>query len=146
MPLLNYTTTIDVHKTLGEIQKNLVAHGARKIMYDYDESGHVQALCFAIDTPNGERGIKLPANVDAIYKVLKQQKQSGKIKTNPDYEQAERVAWRIIKNWVIAQMAILETQMVQFDEIFLPYMLNSKGQTFFQMYQQKQLTAGEENL
>jgi len=76
--------------------------------------------------------------------VLKQQKQSGKIKTNPDYEQAERVAWRIIKNWVDAQMAILETQMVQFDEIFLPYMLNSKGQTFFQMYQQKQLTEGED--
>jgi hypothetical protein len=35
--LLNYTTTIDVHKTLGEIQKTLVSHGARKLMYDFDE-------------------------------------------------------------------------------------------------------------
>lgn len=139
MPLLNYTTTIDINKTLGEIQKILVKHGARKLMFDYDKSGHIQALCFSVDTPNGERGIKLPANVSVIFEVLKQQKSSGKIKTNPNYEQAEGVAWHIIKVWVEAQMAILETQMVQFDEIFLPYLLNDKGQTFFQMYQQNRL-------
>lgn len=143
MALLNYSTSIDVHKTLGEIQKNLVQHGARKLMYDYDENGRIQALCFSILTPDGERGIKLPANVPAIYEVLKQQKRSGKIKIKPDYEQAERVAWRIIKDWVEAQMAILESQMVVFEEIFLPYMVNNKGQTFFQAYQQKQLTSGE---
>lgn len=147
MPLLNYITNIDVHKTLGKIQKNLVSHGARKIMYDYDDSGHVQALCFVIDTPYGERGVKLPAaNVSAIYEVLKQQKKAGKIKIKITYKQAEKVAWRIIKDWVEVQMAILESQMVQFDEIFLPYMLNSKGQTFFQVYQQKQLTAREGDL
>jgi hypothetical protein len=141
--LLNYSTTIDVHKTLGEIQKILVAHGARKLMYDYDSNGHVSNLSFSVATPNGERGIRLPANVPAIFEVLKQQKKLGKIKTNPDYAQAERVAWRIIKDWIEAQMAILETQMVQFEEIFLPYMLNGEGHTFFQVYQQKQLMGGE---
>lgn len=146
MPLLNYITNMDVYKTLGEIQKNLVSHGTRKIMYDYDDSGHVQALCFVIDTPCGEQGVKLPANVSAIYEVLKQQKKAEKIKIKVIYEQAEKVAWRIIKDWAEAQMAILESQMVQFDEIFLPYMLNSKGQTFFQVYQQKQLTAKEGDL
>ena len=50
MPLLNYITNMDVYKTLGETQKNLVSRGVRKIMYDYDESGHVQTLCFVIDT------------------------------------------------------------------------------------------------
>jgi hypothetical protein len=143
MPLLNYTTTIDVHKTLSEIQKELVAHGARKIMYDYDEDGHINRLCFSIITPEGERGIKLPANVEAIHEVLKHQKKAGKIKTNPDYNQAERVAWRIVKDWIQAQMAILEAQMVQLDEIFLPYMLNNNGQTFFQAYKQNQLIIGE---
>jgi hypothetical protein len=141
--LLNYSTTIDVHKTLGEIHKSLAAHGAKKVMYDYDNNGHIQALCFTVFSPDGERGIKLPANASAIFEVLKQQKRSGKIKTNPDYAQAERVAWRIIKDWVEAQMAILESQMVQFEEIFLPYMMNNKGQTFFQAYQQKQLMSGE---
>lgn len=143
MGLLNYSTTIDVHKTLGEIQKILVSHGARKLMYDYDNNGHIQSLSFTIMTVDGERGIKLPANVTAIFEVIKQQKRAGKIKTNPDYAQAERVAWRIIKDWVESQMAILETQMVQFEEVFLPYIINNKGQTFFQAYQLKQLQSGE---
>lgn len=143
MALLNYTTTIGVHKTVGEIEEILVEHGARKIMNSYDEQGHIESLNFSIITPNGERGIKLPANVSAIYAVLQRQKKLGKIKINPDYAQAERVAWRIVKNWVEAQMAILESQMVQIEEIFLPYMLNKNGQTFFQAYQLKQLGNGD---
>lgn len=143
MGLLNYSTTIDIHKTLGEIQKILVAHGARKLMYDYDSRGHIEHLSFSVETLHGERGIRLPANIPAVFEVLKQQKKAGKIKTNPDYAQAERVGWRIIKDWVEAQMAILETQMVQFEEIFLPYMLNREGQTFFQAYQQKQIAGGD---
>ena len=143
MALLNYTTSIDVHKTLGEIQKILVTHGARKIMYDYDGNGHIQALCFQVVTAGGDRSIKLPANIPSIYEVLKQQKKAGKIKTNPDYAQAERVGWRIIKDWVEAQMAILETQMVQLEEIFLPYMMNRNGLTYFEAYQGNLLIAGD---
>lgn len=139
MALKNYTTTIGVHKTLGEIQQILVDHGARKVMYDYDDNGHVTNLSFSVPTPDGDRGIKLPADAQAVLEVLKQQKKAGKIKTNPDYDQAERTAWRIVKDWIDAQMAILEYQMVQFDEIFLPYMVNDQGQTFFQAYKQKQL-------
>lgn len=139
MAILNYTTSIDVHKTLGEIQKILVTHGARKIMYDYDDKGRIITLCFMVQTPDGERGIKLPANVPAVYEVLKRQKQAGKIKISIDYEQAERVAWRIVKDCIEAQMAILESQMVQIEEIFLPYMVNRQGQTFFDAYKQKLL-------
>lgn len=36
MSILNYTTKVDVYKTIGEIQSVLVKHGARKIMQDYD--------------------------------------------------------------------------------------------------------------
>ena len=111
MPLLNYTTKVDVYTTLGEIQRQLVKHGAKKILQDYDDDGHIIALAFAIDTPTGPRGVRLPANVNAVYEVLLRQK----IKC--DREQAERVAWRIVKDWVEAQMAILESEMVQIDEL-----------------------------
>ncbi len=137
MPIMNYTTKVDVFATLGEIQGQLVKHGAKKIMQDYDDDGHITALSFLIDTPNGPRGVKLPANVDAVWAALTKQK----IKC--DRDQAERVAWRIVKDWVAAQMAILESEMVQMDEIFLPYMLNEKGQTLFQCYRQNQLSIGE---
>lgn len=136
MPIMNYTTKVDVFATLGEIQGQLVKHGAKKIMQDYDNDGHITALSFLIDTPNGPRGVKLPANVDSVWNVLTKQK------VKCDRDQAERVAWRIVKDWVAAQMAILESEMVQMDEIFLPYMLNDKGQTLFQCYRQNQLSIG----
>lgn len=133
MPLLNYTTSVNVFKTLGEIQMQLVKHGAKKIMQDYDDDGRISALSFLVDTPTGPRGIRLPANVDAVHAVLTRQR------VKCDREQAERVAWRIVKDWVEAQMAILESEMVQMDEIFLPYMVNNSGQTLFQAYRNNQL-------
>ena len=44
-------------------------------------------------------------------------------------QQAIRTSWRTLKDWVEAQMALLETGMVTMDEIFLPYML-SGGRPF----------------
>ena len=133
MPILNYTTNVDVYTTLGAIRGQLVKHGAKMIMQDYDDEGHIAALSFLIDTPAGARGIRLPANVDAVHAVLTRQK------VKCDREQAERVAWRIVKDWVEAQMAILESEMVQMDEIFLPYMVNGQGQTLFQAYRSNQI-------
>ena len=70
MPLLNYTTKVDIYTTLGQIQGQLVKHGAKKILQDYDDAGRITALSFMIDTPLGPRGIRLPANVDAVHKVF----------------------------------------------------------------------------
>lgn len=137
MPLLNYTTTVDVFKTIAEIQKNLVKHGAKKIVQDYDDDGNIAALSFLIETPLGIRGVRLPANADAVFDVLTKQK------VRCDREQAERVAWRIIKDWVEAQMAILESAMVRIDEIFLPYMVDDNGRTLYQAYAENRLRIGD---
>jgi hypothetical protein len=133
MPLLNYTTKIDIFTTLGEIQSQLVKHGAKKILQEYNDEGDLYALSFSINTPYGMRGIKLPANVDAVQRVLEQQKKRS------DREHAERVAWRILKDWIEAQMAILESQMVQFDQIFFPYITNEVGKTLYETYKASQL-------
>lgn len=138
MPLLNYTTKVDIYTTLGQIQGQLVKHGAKKILQDYDDAGRIAALSFMIDTPFGPRGIRLPANVDAVHAVLEKQR------VKCDREQAERVAWRIVKDWVEAQMAILESEMVQMEEIFLPYMVSASGQTLFEAYQSNQLQIDKE--
>lgn len=128
MPLLNYTTKIDIFTTLGQIQGMLVKHGAKKILQEYDDDNNIEAVSFIIDTPVGVQAIRLPANVDAVHRVLMNQK------VKCDREQAERVAWRIIKDWVEAQMAILESEMVTMDEVFLPYMLDNKGNTLYQLF------------
>ena len=53
--------------------------------------------------------------------------------TNPTgrQDQARRTAWRILKDWIQAQMALLETNMVEMEEIFPPYMLSGE-QTLYQ--------------
>lgn len=120
MALKNYTTSVPVSQTVSDIHKELAAHGARKVMFDYDDSGRVLAICFAIVTPEGERAVRLPGNADRVHAVLLQQKADPKRRnrTNIDAspEQAERVAWRIVKDWLAARETIkkfLETQLEQ---------------------------------
>jgi len=132
MPLLNYTTQIEAIKTVGEIQGILAGHGAKSIKTDYDD-GQVAALSFLVLTPHGEVGIRLPVDPDAVLKVLTQQNRLGKIpKRFINRAQAVRVAWRIVKYWVQAQMAILETEMVKMEQIFLPYVITDSGKTLYE--------------
>jgi len=132
MPLLNYTTQIEAIKTVGEIQGILAGHGAKSIKTDYDD-GQVAALSFLVLTPHGEVGIRLPVDPDAVLKVLTQQNRLGKIpKRFINRAQAVRVAWRIVKDWVQAQMAILETEMVKMEQIFLPYVITDSGKTLYE--------------
>lgn len=140
MPLKNYTTNINSGRTIGEIQQILSKHGATAIMTEY-ENGEAVALSFKINTVRGEVGIKLPSNIDKVLRVLKNQKQNN-TQIKDTKEQATRVAWRIIKDWVEAQMAILETQMVEMEEIFLPYMINNNGQTLYESFKNNQLMIG----
>lgn len=141
MAIKNYTTTISVNKTIGEIQGILSKHGATAIMTEYD-NGNVTGLSFKIMTPRGELGIRLPSNTDRVLQVLKNQKKNN-TKVKDTFEQANKVAWRIIKDWVDAQMAILETEMVEMEQIFLPYVLNNKGKTLYQEFKENQLLLGE---
>ena len=52
MPLLNYTTKVNVYTTMGEIQAHLVKHGARNIMQDYDDDGRIAA-----EIPSGSEAL-----------------------------------------------------------------------------------------
>lgn len=139
MPILNYTTTIDVNKTVFEIQYQLSKHGARAILTEFDDLGKISGISFKINIDNREIGIKLPSNVNAVLKILEIEKSKRKATIKATYEQAEKVAFRIIKDWVEAQMAIYETRMVKLEEVFLPYIITSNGQTLFQKYETNQL-------
>ena len=136
MAIKNYTTTIDVYKSLGEIQGALASHGARKVMVDYDGAGNPTGVTFGIQTPEGLRGFLLPANVDGVRAVFARQK----VKAAPG--QAERTAWRNVQNWIMAQMAIVEAGQVQIDEGFLPYLTDGRGRTLYQLYQGGKLSLG----
>lgn len=126
--IANYSTTVPALKSIGEIQGNLVAHGAEKILMEYVD-GEPVGLSFIVQTPYGETAFKLPANIDRVQAVLNKQR----VRTTVPRDMAVRVAWRILKDWVRANMAILETDMVSIHQIFLPYMQGKDGTTLYEL-------------
>jgi hypothetical protein len=132
--LLNYTTSIEPTKTIFEIQGQLSSHGAKQVMSNYTDNGVIESLSFVIITPEEKAiAIRLPCDPGPVYNVLIQQNREGKIpRSFVTKEQAMRTAWRIVKDWVEAQMALLETQMVKMEEIFLPYAIVKDGKTLFE--------------
>lgn len=143
MAIKNYTTTIDVFVSLGEIQESLASHGARKIMVDYNQAGKPEKIIFAIATCQGLCGYRLPANVEGVKAVFAKQK------VRDISGQAERTAWRNVRDWVMAQMAMVEAGNAEIQEVFMPYLTNNRGETLYQLYQSGSLSltdgGGENN-
>lgn len=138
MAILNYTTTVDAFKTVSEIEYILIKHGAKSVLKEYDGETII-GMSFLIDTGYRQIPVHMPVRVDDCLKVLQEEKKNrpgGNIKATR--EQAERVAWRILKDWIAAQMALLDIDMVRFEEIFLPYIETGNGQTVFQKLEEKQ--------
>lgn len=144
MAILNYTTSISTEKTAGEIQKKLSMAKAQAVLCEYDDDSVMSAMSFRINTKFGTVMFRLPANTDGVYTALvNDYKVPRKLKTR---EQAAKVAWRILKDWVEAQLAIVDADMAEMAEVFLPYAQDSNGQTVYQSLEKggfKQLTHGE---
>lgn len=146
---LNYSTKIAASKTVGEMQALLADHGAARISVDYD-GGAPCALHFMLLTPHGQRSFSLPVNVAAMEALLVAEDRAGRLRSGSKAErvsraQAERVAWRVMKNWLEAQLALVATQMVSVDEVFLPYLVldHSSGRTLYESYREREQLALE---
>ncbi|HEY2627025.1 MAG TPA: hypothetical protein VGI41_09785 [Candidatus Udaeobacter sp.] len=89
-----------------------------------------------------EIAFRLPANVEAVQRILKKQALTGKIPRRyaDDIEQATRTAWRILKDWLLAQLALIETGMATVEQVFLPYAQNASGQTVYEALLEKKFT------
>ncbi len=134
MPLLDYSTKVPAEQTAGEIVSLLARKRAIAIMMEYSESGNgeIVGLRWKVRTPHGDLPFALPVNVESVEKVLTKQYHARQVpRTATGTEQARRVAWRIILEWVRAQMALLDTEMVSIDQLFLPYLVVSGNETLY---------------
>lgn len=130
MAILNYTTTISAEKTASEIQRKLATAGAQAILCEYDDEAIMSAMSFRIMTVHGMIFFRLPANTSGVYVALNNDpKVPKRLRTR---EQAAKVAWRILKDWIEAQLAIVDAEMAQITEVFLPYAQNDSGETLYQ--------------
>lgn len=134
MPILNYTTTITAEKTVGEIQAMLCKAKALAIMNEYAD-GFLARLNFRIATPYGIMTYQLPANINKIHALIQRDSRvPQRLKTR---EQAARVGWRILKDWLEAQLALIEAGMVELPQVFLPYAQDETGATLYEVLKER---------
>lgn len=137
--LKNYTTNVGANRSIEEIQTSLVKHGAMGVMYEYEQgTGRIHALKFLLMVKEQKVSFSLPVNWRMFQEVLKREEVSkagsrAHRKRSWDYQDEDycyRVAWRCLRDWVLAQMALYETQMVEMPQIFLPFAVIN-GQTLY---------------
>ena len=121
MPIKNFYTEVPVHRTVSQVMDILVRHGATEIMTAYSGDRQPIGLQWRVTAESGPLTFNLPVRAEAVFQLLTRE---GLLKTNPVRReaQAQRVAWRNVKDWIDAQMALLEAEQVRLEEIFLPYM------------------------
>ena len=128
------TTTVSVEKTMMEIEKLLADAGATQTMRENDKRHRPCGMSFQIETPDGLVPFRLPVNIDAVYQLLLAERRNNWeqwVQERVD-AQAQRTAWRIIREWVHVQTTLIQTQMVTVTEVFMPYMLSDGNQTLYE--------------
>jgi hypothetical protein len=129
----NYTSEVSVDAILQQMQQMLVRAGARSLMFTYTAQGEVEAIAFSIQARNAVLPIRLPARVAQVAHVL----YGSKNLTPAQWRQAQRTAWKNLHDWVDAQLALIETEMVKLEEVFLPYLVTNRGATLFEVMEQQ---------
>lgn len=136
MPLLNYTTEVPVPRTVEAIVESLRLVGADSVMLDWDANKNPAGISFIVQAKHGPLSVRLPVDVRRTEQVLRSQYNRGKAPRSALRPgQPERVGWRIVKQWLDAQLALIEIEMVTLDQIFLPYAVTPTGQTVYERIQ-----------
>lgn len=133
--LKNYSTSVPESKSISEIEQILVKFGASAIFKEYNGDGSTKAISFQVKTEHGNMPFKIPMNDRAIAKYLSEQyERDSKCKeVESDLDTARRIGWRIFKDWIHAQLSIVQLKQVKVEEVFLPYAFNYEtGKTFYE--------------
>ena len=143
----NYTTDIPVERTIAEIQKLLAQNGARGIALEYDEQGTIKDVFFKIILNNKELPFRLPAKAEKVYTALHT---GAPTHYHTRYgkqwrAEAERIAWRICKTWLEAQITLINLEQAKMEEVFLPYLIMQNDKTLFEAMERNQFLLPEKH-
>lgn len=134
MSLYMESTKIPAERTAQEIGALLAQAGATAVLTEYGKDRKITGLSFRLHVGDREVPFSLPARIEPVFKYLQKQRapQWRIKKEQEDRIQAERVAWRQILKWIQAQLAMIDTGMVQAGEVFLPYVQTAPNQTLYE--------------
>ena len=146
MPIKNYTTSIPAERTVTEVQKMLARRGSQRMEIGWNAAGYPVALSFTIvHEDRGEWYYRLPVRWEGVLATLRADGVAKKYVTD---EHALRVAWRIVRDWLDAQLALIDAGAAEIGEVMLPYLIMPGGETCYrwmldQADERRLLGAGE---
>jgi hypothetical protein len=136
LPIKNFSTKVSENKTVAEIQDLLARKGANAIQIEY-ANGRPQALKFVIEVDKIPVPFRLPCNFDGVRRALAKNSKTAFLAREED--RYRRIAWRIVKDWIDAQMALIEAEQAALAEIFLPYVVSDSGRTLYLHWKENML-------
>lgn len=129
MNLKNYTSSVPVNNTISRIEQRVADFGATHIAKEFGIGGIVIALQFMLVQEGKQHIIKLPANPDAVYAVMR--KQFPTRGTEQLKQQAHRTAWKLMQDWIEVQLSLIQTNQASALQVFLPYVWDGQ-QTYYE--------------
>ena len=137
---LNYTTKIPASRTAGECLQLLAEAGAHAVSVTYADR-EPSGLAFRLDTAGGRKDFTLPVDSVAMQTVLRKALQQDKPHVSraemdrmAGVSHARNVAWRVVRDWLEAQLALIAAQMATLDQVMLPYLEVAPGETLYVRY------------
>ncbi len=137
---LNYTTKIPASRTAGECLQLLAEAGAHAVSVNYADR-EPAGLAFRLDTAGGRKDFALPVDVSAMQVVLRKALQADRPHVSAaqldsmfTLAHARNVAWRVVRDWLEAQLALIAAQMATLDQVMLPYLEVAPGETLYGRY------------
>lgn len=131
MNLKNYTTEVTAAKSIDAIERLLIDFGATNIMKEYSADRKIESISFIVECKDMKLPFRLPAKTKAIYKWLKKKRPNTQEKTL--MEQAERICWKQMWEWIYINLCLIELEQVEKLEALFPYLYDVQArQTWFE--------------
>jgi hypothetical protein len=129
--IANKTTSVSADKSVGEIQKMLASARVSSLMVDYVD-GKPDAIAFKISRSELQIAFRLPANWQGVLAAMKRDKTIARRLVCED--QARRVSWRVVRDWLRAQLTLIEAGAASIEEVMLPWAVTNDGKTVSQKF------------
>jgi len=128
----NYSTNISASKSIQEIIDFLIDINAQSINQIVNKDKQIESITFSIIHNDQTVFYNLKAKPEGAYQYLiSERKRFNKDVEKKLTEQSYKVAWRILRDWVYAQCALIKLEQASPLQVFLSFAYDKKSQTSF---------------
>ena len=144
--LKNYTSHVPVDASITIIRRSLLEHGATSVSFEGNDGyGNPVGMSFTLVVASRRLDFSMPVRVEHVLTLVEQaHRQMGKsLRNDALREQTMRTVWANVRDWTLAQMAIIDSNTVTMQEVFFPYMLGQQGDTMYNAFEKQYLLPSE---